>query len=83
MEDKIPVEFEYHGKHYKGYLEKDHSSAKSWCLKVPEYRKGRWGTYHWGVLIIYNGDIWRMTNHKDDMLHLSDYFRDVVLNWYQ
>jgi hypothetical protein len=50
---------------------------------VPEYRDGKRENYYWGALIIYMDDDWRMTNTKNDLLHLSDYFRDVVLNWYQ
>lgn len=83
MGDKIPVEFEFKGKVYKGWLERPNGGGNAWHLTVPEFRKGKWGNYHWGQLVIYANDEWRMTNNRDDLLHLSDYFRDVVLNWYQ
>ena len=81
--DRIPVEFEFQGKTYKGFLDQPSGGGNVWHLTVHEYRKGQWGNYHWGMLVIYRNDEWRMTNNRDDLLHLSDYFRDVVLNWYQ
>lgn len=82
--DEILVEFEYKVKIYKGFLSQPHGTGThTWFLTVPEYRNGKWGDYHWGALIIYMDDDWWMTNTKDSLLHLSDYFRDVILNWYQ
>ena len=82
--EKIPVQFEYHGKIYKGFLSQPNGAGTStWSLTVPEFRNGKWGEYHWGTLVQYMNDDWRMTSYKGDLLHLSDYFRDVVINWYQ
>jgi hypothetical protein len=39
--------------------------------------------YHWGQLVIYKDDDWKFMKQLGDMLYLSEYFRDLVLNWYQ
>jgi hypothetical protein len=84
MKDGIPVEFEYEGKMYKGFLGQPHGAGtKGWQLSVCENKNGKVGMYHWGQLVIYGQDDWRFMKQQGDMLYLSGYFRDVVLAWYQ
>jgi hypothetical protein len=80
----IPVSFELKGCSYKGYLSQPNGvGTYVWHLTVPEVRNGKVGTYHWGLLVIYKDDDWRMTSNQHDLSHLSAFFRDVVLNWFQ
>jgi hypothetical protein len=74
--DKIPVSFEYKGKHYTGYFDAVSGAAgKLWYLTL--------NGFHWGQLIYTENFGWRFENNKGTMKELTDYFADVVTAWYE
>jgi hypothetical protein len=83
MSEEIRVEFQYQKKMYKGLLGRPNGGGGGWYLSVYDVRNGKSGWYYRGVLIQYTNDDWQMTGHHGELVELSDYFRDVVLAWYQ
>lgn len=75
--DKIPVSFEYKGKHYKGTLEEVNGGGGGmWHLTIDRYYCGQMN---------YNGNTGtlRFTSQTGKFEELNDFFADVLIAWYQ
>lgn len=65
----IPVEFDYEGKHYKGYLSQVTGAGQIWHLMIDDYYMGQ---------LIYSSYGWSFHNNKGTMKDLADYFGKIV-----
>lgn len=74
----IPVTFDHKGKTFNGYFSEvtGAGTASAWQLYDNE-------NYYHGQLIINARNEWVFTDQKMELAYLSDYFRDVVLAWYE
>jgi hypothetical protein len=73
---KIPIQFDYNGKHYEGdFSEVSGAAAKSWHLMVDNYYKGQ--------LIFSETYGWAFHNNKDEMKDMAEYFGEYNALWYE
>jgi hypothetical protein len=86
--DTIPVTFEYHGKEYKGELTKVAGAGNTAMFHLSV------DNLHWGQLSYVEGHKglgyspprqagWRFTSNQYDLVHLADYFGNIVELWYE
>lgn len=74
----IPVSFEHKGISFKGYFSEVAGAGvvSSWHLYDNE-------NYYYGQLSINPRNEFVFTDQKMELAYLSDYFRDVILAWYE
>ena len=74
--DKIPISFDYQGKHYSGYFVPVHGAgANVWYLMIDNYYCGR--------LRLTENQEWAFDANKFGAEELTDYFADVIIAWRQ
>lgn len=74
--NEIPIEFDYEGKHYKGYFSEAFGAGGNvWHLMIDNY--------YYGQLIYSQKFGWAFHNNKDKMKDLADYFAEQIMLWYQ
>lgn len=75
---RIPITFEHKGKIFKGYFSEvtGMGATSAWHLYDNE-------NYYKGQLTINAKREWVFADQKMELAYLSDYFRDVVLAWYE
>ena len=66
----IRVEFNYEGKHYKGFLSEVTGAGKLWHLMI--------NNYYMGQLLYSEKYGWQFHNNKGTMKELADYFGKMV-----
>jgi hypothetical protein len=78
MELPIPVTFELDGMEYKGFFSRPHGSGGNvWFLTIDNKFQGQ---------LMYSEQFgWRYSDQrrKKEMVHLSEYFGQVVTAWYE
>ena len=71
---KIPVSFDYKGKHYNGTLDEvNGGGANMWHLTINKY--------HYGSLMYT--DKWVFHSNKNEMKELAELFGEQVTLWYE
>jgi len=86
---EIPVEFDYQGKQYKGYLSPvSGAAANVYTLNIDNYYRGQLSLVEDSLPglprdpenIKYK---WRFTSQNGMFEDLTDYFADGVMAWYE
>lgn len=76
MINKIPIQFEYEGKHYEGNFTSCFAAGGNvWHLMIDNY--------FYGQLIHSEPFGWAFYNNEGSMKELSEYFGEYITLWYQ
>ena len=73
---KIPIQFDYKGKHYEGYFsEISGAGANTWHLMI--------GNYYIGQLIFSKQFGWAFHSNSGEMKCMAEYFGEQIMLWYE
>lgn len=73
---KIPIQFDYKGKHYEGHFsEVSGASANLWHLMIDNFYKGQ--------LIFSETYGWAFHSNSGEMKCMTEYFGEQMMLWYE
>ena len=72
---KIPIQFDYKGKHYEGHFsEVSGAAAKTWHLMIDNFYKGQ---------LIHSKNGWAFHSNSGEMKDMAEYFGEHIMLWYE
>ena len=83
MLTQIPIEFDYQGKHYKGFFGEVSGAgsfqSRHWHLSL--YRAGK--IYYYGQMNYFEESGFRFTSQTGEFEDLNEFFGQHIMLWYE